>query len=718
MCKSRLTKNIRLYLSVCCIFLALACERRAFMVISDDYAADSLVNQSFTLKQSSNRNAEIDFSTGESTSSITIKAVPRDEKTKQGQLGNAQEKRATQTGIDEQQRTDTVQAKIDIGIVIDDSPSLKDNERAGIAKALSGKLASTLKDSHWRVHITGTSRGGPIRVTGGLVTYSDRGNKADKMEKAMIRTKNVRGKKFYNEVALYKARRIESLFRNDSDVVKAFIIVSDEDMQCYTGGEFTHSCQQVSNRFKSDFVNNRSAVYGIISPALDWGRVATCGFVNAANNKGCRAEAGKCGHTETGYVRKNARGCNNDKNEKYNLKEGTGFCGERPTKGGHLNACFDRPDDWKNAVQAWINSGLFAVTAKIGGNYDTIFTRIADDVKSKVVDITIPGKPWLKHIDLDHNASAIVTNTLQVRANGRPIPDSGYSISGNRLTLKGDDDEISKIWPTGTELVVSYKLAIHNKMFPVPRARADEVLIRNSVRVNGSSNSFTLTQDGRQVELSTAPAPGTTVTVAASFMKTVYPFELVDHPAQDWTPVCAIGNRNIDCHLANSRVRFTRPEQINVGDKVEITQREDLAKAGIRMKVDKNYVDSSLVIRIGSESCDASKFKVVDFKVDAEDSSNQASCPMLSSLMQDLSQMVYLDYKIYDPQTTFKVKVPLFVGKDWTPDVKVNGKTLVFEQDYVLDENESTITFVNLDAFAVDSKVVVSFLPKTTATTE
>lgn len=709
MCKNRL-KNIRVYLYVCCVLLAVACEQRAFIPVTEDFAADSLVNQSFTLKKSSDRSAEIDFSKGESVSSIPIESVgPRTETETQGQ-GNEQEVDAIQEGEDPDDKI--VQAKIDIGIIIDDSPSLEDDEREGIARALSQKLASTLPGSHWYVHITGTSRGGPKRVTGGLITYSDRGNKANKMRDAMIETKNVRGNKFYNEVALDKARLLAGGFRRGDDVVKAFIIVSDEDMQCYTEidgqSKFTHRCQTVSNNFKRDFVNDRSAVYGIISPAMDWGRVGTCGYVDADNRKGCRTEAGKCGQTSAVWVAKNTRGCHYDREEEFNLKEGAGFCGKRWK---HLNACFNRPDSWRKNTQAWENSRLFAVTAKIGGNYNTIFTRIANDVKSKV--IKIPGKDYLNFIDLNHNDSEIVMNTLRVTANGTPI--SSYSLSGNRLTLTGNYEQY---WPTNTKLVVTYQLKAQNKRFSVPVPEAGEVLIRNSVRVNDSSSGFTLTQDGRQVELNTAPAAGTTIKVAASFMKTAYTLKLVDHPAPDWTPVCAKDSIDIACNLANGQVSFTRPNQIKVGDKVKITQRKDMSKSGIRIDVDENYVVGSLVIKVGSESCDESKFKVIDFKVDAEDSGNQASCPMLNSLMQDLSQMVYLNYKVYDPQTTFKVKVPLLVGEDWTPDVKVNDKALVFEQDYVLDENEGTITFVNLDAFAVDSKVVVSFLPKTTDTAE
>ncbi|MDE3269613.1 MAG: hypothetical protein OYH77_04955 [Pseudomonadota bacterium] len=705
------------------MMLLVACQRDYTALYGGgDYITD-LSASTFVIKQSSQKTELINFSKPEKDSCLRIsepRNPPPSVNHTQKEQGELTTVRKTQDGRPKETRTDVVEAEIDIGIIIDDSPSLKDNERQGIARALADQLATKLKGSHWRVHITGTSKGGTTRV--GEVTWRTGGKKADKMYDYMVKVKDGRSKDFYNEVALYKARKLSNFFRKGDDNIHAYIIVSDEDMQCYYNDKFSHYCE-LGASFKRDYLNARSAAYGIIAS-----EDGECGIESVRR---CFGTRGDCSTMKKAKFKRNALGCHSDKEEKYNFKydddKKIEDCGR---VGKHLNSCYKRDDDWQHARQAWLNSKLFTVTAEIGGNYDAIFKRIGDDVESKTLEIKIPAVPYKNSISLKDNKGDIDANSVSVKVNNRPV--SNYSITGKTLTLKGD---MPTVWPTDTELVVSYKLAAQKKRFELPQAQLGEVLITDSVRVyvDGSRTGFSIDVDvdvdGNKVNyvvLDVAPSPNTKVKIEASFLPTRYFLKQAKHRLPNDTTACfnlgkvAIsGNADNDCPMGGGSITSDHTDdyvsfidsQIKVGDTVRCRQMVDPVKVqadGLKVQLAETYVGGSVVLHIGSNSCDESQLSIEGLTIDIAGS---YGCQMLASLIQNPDQDVRVVYKAYDPQNTFSLEQVPIIDATMTPDVKVNGKQLVYEQDYLLDASEDTITFINLDDFEIDSKVEVNFIP-------
>ena len=684
---------------------------------------------------------KINFSQPERNNIVTITARTADVMHIQSSGGTITES-IKQTGREKRNRTDFNDAIVNVGIVIDDSDSISNEELETIANAMHDHLLTSLAGSKYKIAVTGTSKDGTCLL--GALSPNDTN---EDLKGLLKDAKKQKKGKHWHEVALRKARELFNkcgTWKRDKPDAELLIITNDEDMMCWNdkNNEFTFSCGNAKSfrkSFPSTKQENRKTVVRAVYGILNLSDNTTCGA-----NDNCRKCENGTLKTEIGSKR-NAADCMYDKDQEYTLQSSYGSC--TGNRGGILNACYNRGDSHRIQNQGWLSTCassniqrcyttdnndykkptdknahyLFDLISNINNSatnkYVDIFKAISENVKQRVTEIVIPAVPYIDSIALPYDESEI-NSIVSVKIGSKTLAKTQYTLSGRNLTLNySNPNALKDLFPSGSWLRVNYKLKSPNKAFALPAAQAGEVLVVSSVtaHLNDNNNTESISQvdlGSKSVTLNTAPKNGSKVTVTAAFLQTGYQVAQQLHRLTDDITVCSnsTSGTSIACEHVDNQLNFTDPNQISAGDKITVTQRIDINKVeadNLQVQLQENFVPDSIQLHLAGATCDHTQL-LRDFNVIMLSQSN--NCEPLSSLATNTNQEIKIVYKVYNTQDTFYLSIPQNIGsKEWAIKVYVKDQLKEINTDYTLDRENRTLTYLKMHELSFDEEIKVNF---------
>ena len=311
-------------------------------------------------------------------------------------------------------------------------------------------------------------------------------------------------------------------------------------------------------------------------------------------------------------------------------------------------------------------------------------------------------------------------STVVVAVNGvEKTKDTDYSISGNTISLLGDDTAKETLFPEGATAVVSYR---HKTEFYPPLVLEHLDIVDDSVSVHVGGSEVTAFTPGtttiketdnngveQDVDRKTVvfnsgsePAHEQDVEVAYTYYTSNKILAYDDNVADKYSVSSAScsdeSDADVPCEHADGKIIF-RAEHFVRDRKVRAVLQVEGLEDG-QILVPDNLVEGTLLLSISSsdETCDQKKMVINNGIIELTSAAAKKECGLLQNWsVEDDSNQISLTYQTFTPQQSVDVThkdISSYVGRFtfkevW--EVYLNGVKKKKDKDYSVSER--TITF-------------------------
>lgn len=648
---------------------------------------------------------------------------------------------------------------VDILMIVDDSGSLQ-GVHAKLKDLLSTgnkKLLGGLADSSWQVAIADTQYDGCLLA---VISESNLAEYATTID-TIANSANSEG----NERALRKVRKVlPDMFANNNDCqgklgpdwlrqksLLVLIVITDEDHQCsYSGApdsagdNNTYQCHGIkfNRKFKSKILDTGKVASAQFFGIMD--ETDTCAVARARPDGNCYAEDNVCNFANPCFDKKDTH-----KYRSANFVK-AGFTIKDINRNDYAGIFDAIAREVKQSIQdrfylRAVPDTSKALSVKIDGSevYTSHYTIDAENrilnfngnslatltagVSNPRVEIsyTIKNAPDFVSefvlVDNDNNGTnRIDMSTVVVMINGvEKTKDTDYSISGNTISLLGDEAAKKALFPEAATAVVSYR---HKTEFypPLVLEHLDIVDDSVSVHVGGSEvTAFTIGDitiketDGEGVEQDvdrktvvfnsgSEPAHEQDVEVAYTYYTSNKILAYDDNVADKYSVTSVScsdeSDAEVPCEHADGKIIF-RAEHVEHDRSIKAVLQVEGLEDG-QILVPDNLVKGTLLLSMSGrdDTCGEEKMVISDGIIDLTSAAAQAKCGFLHGWdLRTDSRHVSLTYQTFTPQQSIDVihkdissYIGRFVFKEvW--EVYLNGVKKEKDKDYTIKDRTITL---------------------------